>query len=259
MNRVERRRQAKQDEKLLVRGIDPESQDPEPTAALARHLYALFERAKQDRDIDLPVRYLHSKVDATLRGLRDIPVACKKGCSHCCHIWVSATAPEVLFIAKLLRRRGNPAAGDKIKAANLHTKDFEFDVRDQHPHPCPLLEDDTCSIYESRPAACRLAASADAEICARSYHNLTNEDIPTPFMHLLARSAYAVAFAIAMKHAQLPYQSYEFNAALTRAMERADAERAWLAGEDVFSGVMREPNDPFSEAPTQLMYNHAFG
>jgi len=259
MNRDERRRRAKDDEKLLARGIDPELNTPEPTAAMARQLHALFEHAKRDKNIDPPVRYLHSRIDATVDGIKRIPVACKKGCSHCCHIWVSATVPEVLFVAKALRRKGNAAVADKIKTAHLITKGFDFIARGQHPHPCALLENDVCSVYASRPRACRFAASADAAICARSYINLTSEDIPTPVLSVVGRNAYAIALTIALKHAQLPYHLYEFNAALARAIERDDAEREWLAGEDVFSDVRRDPNDVFSNSPAYLMYSHAFG
>jgi Fe-S-cluster containining protein len=172
---------------------------------------------------------------------------------------VSATAPEVLFIAKALRRQRNTATAERINSAHASTKEFDFYARGRHPHPCPLLEAELCSVYAIRPRACRFAASADAAVCARSYRDLANEDIPTPLKHLLARNAYAIALAIALKHAQLPYHLYEFNAALARAIERDDAEREWLAGEDVFADVRRDPNDVFSESPAYLMYSHAFG
>jgi hypothetical protein len=171
MNRADRRRQAKDDEKALRGGINPESTDPHPTAAMARTLSTLFERAIKRGNIDPPITYLHSKIDSTLKGLSDVPIACKKGCSHCCYIWVSASAPEVLFISKIIRAKGK-AVIERVKEAHIATKDYSFDNRDEHPYPCPLLEDNVCSIYSARPSACRLAASADAELCARSYHNI---------------------------------------------------------------------------------------
>jgi Fe-S-cluster containining protein len=156
------------------------------------------------------------------------------------------------------RQRGKSTSQEKINAAHILTKDFDFDTRDQHPTPCPLLHDDVCSIYAFRPTACRLAASADAAICARAYHNLSNENIPMPMIYMSARANYAIAFAVALKHAQLPHRAYEFNAALARAMERKDAEQAWLGGEDVFSGVLQDPNDPFSNPQAIRLYQHVF-
>ncbi len=252
-----RRRQSTQDERSLVRGINPESQNPEEIAGMARLLQTMFESAKQNGSIDAPVTFLQSKVDATVQGLGDIPIACKKGCSHCCNIWVSAPAPEVLFISKIVKLRGELTI-DKVRVAHQHTKDYAFDTRDQHPYPCPLLEQDVCSIYYSRPKACRLASSADDSICARSYHNLSNEDIPTPLMYLLGRSMYSVAMAAALRKVNLPYHDYELNSALVRAIDTDDAERSWLSGQDIFSDVLREPGDLFSDLHAQRLYEYAF-
>jgi Fe-S-cluster containining protein len=248
----------KQDEKGVARGIDPKSTNPESTAAMARLLHTMFERAKQDGNVDPPVMFLQSKLDATVQGFGDLPIACKRGCSHCCYTWVSVTAPEALFISKIVKLRGDRAI-DRVRTAHQHTKDYNFDTRPQHPQPCPLLEQDTCSIYDTRPKACRMAASNDAAICARAYHGLSNEGIPTPALYLLGRTVYSVAMASALRKANLPYHVYEFNAALIRAIDTDNAERVWLSGQDIFSGVMREPGDTFSETPAQMMYQHAFG
>lgn len=192
--------------------------------------------------------------------MKDVPVACGKGCSHCCYVWVSVSAPEVLFIAKRLRRRPDAQAiRDKVVAAHLSTKDFGFEVRDEHPSPCPLLVNNLCSIYDIRPKACRLAPSGDAEVCARSYHNLSHEDIPMPMMHLMSRSYYGIALAAALKHSNLPHVSLEFNGALSRAFEIADAEARWLNGENIFDGVLCDPNDLLAtDQQARMLYEHAF-
>jgi hypothetical protein len=43
-----------------------------------------------------------------------------------------------------------------------------------------------------------------------------------------------------------------------RSDERDDAERAWLAGEDIFADVRRDPSDLFLNGRAGLMYEHAF-
>ena len=115
-----------------------------------------------------------------------------------------------------------------------------------------------CSIYDSRPKVCRLAASADADICARTYHNITNEDVPTPMMYLVGRSAYAMVMAAGLRHAGLPHRGYEFNGALSRALETDQAEQRWLAGDDIFADVHRDPEDVFSNPQAQILYRYAF-
>jgi Putative zinc- or iron-chelating domain len=259
MSRADRRRQAKEDEKRLIHGIDPESSDPGAVAAMARLLHGLFETAKREKSIDPPVKFFLAKIDATLQAKSGVALACAKGCSHCCHACVSATAPEVLFLAKLIRRRGESGAFARVQAAHLATKDYDIAARAKHPHPCPLLEADLCSVYPSRPMTCRLAASADAMACARALRQSLGGTIPTPMCHLRARGVYEMTMVTALLHAGLPHRYYELNDALNRALLVEDAERAWLGGEDVFAGVRLDPNDTLSSPSTQRLYRHAFG
>ena len=259
MNRAERKRRAKEDEKLLQAGIDPETRDAEPTAAMARQLHALFATARRERFIDPPVKYFHAKLEATLKAGSPVAVACAKGCSHCCHAWVSATAPEVLYLAKRIRKAGSAAAVERVRAAYLATRDYDFGVRHLHPHPCPMLEADLCSVYDWRPAACRFASSADANACFRALRQLLGATIPVPMRHMKARGVYEIAMVIALHQAELPHRYYELNDALTRALSHDDAEAAWLGGEDVFAGARLDPNDALASQTTQLMYRQAFG
>ena len=104
-----------------------------------------------------------------------------------------------------------------------------------------------CSIYDHRPKACRLAASADAHVCARSCHNITTESIPVPSTHMTSRANYAMALAAALNKADLKDSAYEFSAAIVHALDTPDAEAAWLSGADVFAGVRGEP------IPTQFL------
>ena len=243
--------------KRLGPRIDAGSSDPEPTAEMARRLHTMFELAKQSGNIDPPVNFLYSKLETTIQDFGPIPIACKKGCSHCCHVGISATAPELLLIAKIVQRRGGEVI-DRLRAAHLYTKDFSFEERYRHPNPCPMLEQDVCSIYESRPRVCRLAVSGNASLCGRVFRQLTNEKIPTPSLYLGARTIYATVMAVALKRSRLPYDAYEFIAGLMRALDVPDAERAWLSGDNIFSDVMRYPGDIFAERTTQQVFKHAF-
>lgn len=258
MNRAQRRRQSKQDQTILLHGLNLKSPDADAIQALARQLYTRFEKARRDGDIDAPVKFFQSKINASLRRVEDLSLACKKGCSHCCYVCVSATAPEVLFIAKIVRRMG-PAAIARVRAAHDQTKAYDFYSRYEHPHACPLLKDDLCTVYETRPGACRFAASRSAEICARAYHNLSDERIPAPTTHLNGSSVYSLAMAAALKRAGLAYHAYELNAALVRAIDTDDAQRTWLSGADIFSGVPCEPTDIFSGPIAREVYERAFG
>jgi len=257
MDRAERRRQAKQDEQTLVRGIDLASTDREPMAALTRHLHVLFEKAKQTGGIEAPVQYLHTQISTTTRRLADIPVACGKGCAHCCHSWVSVTAPEVLYVARALRKRGRHAVA-RVSATDAVTGPLDFIARQRQPVACPQLVDNACSVYSDRPTVCRFTASADASACERAYMEISGEDLPRPRLYLMGRNIYAIALAGALRRAGLPFFAYEFNAALACALSTPEPERTWLAGQDIFATIPRDPVDVFETPAVQAMYEHTF-
>tara|TARA_B100000029_G_scaffold515678_1_gene623932 strand:- start:5130 stop:5903 length:774 start_codon:yes stop_codon:yes gene_type:complete len=257
MNKGKLRRQRKNDLNILVKGINLQRNNPEAITATARRLFSLLEIAKKEGNIDSPIKFLQSQINLSLDSSGTTQLACKKGCSHCCYIWVSATAPEVLYVSKLVKKMGEKVI-KKIRQANDFTKDFDFETRHEHPNPCPLLNDNVCSIYNSRPSACRYAASGNADICSRAYHGLSNESIPIPTTHIRGSQAYSLAFAIALKKSGFSYHAYEFNSALIRALDTKNAQKAWLSGDDIFSNVQKETVDIFSDSTAQQFYQSTF-
>lgn len=244
--------------KQLGPRIDVTSPDPSAAIEFAKSLSSLLEEAKIRKNFDPVIEILHRKVDASLRDFGDLPIQCKQGCSHCCFIWVSATAPEIFSIAKVITSRGSEAI-EKIRIADAETRSFDFESRSNHPYPCPLLQNDLCSIYQKRPKACRLAVSANSAICERSYQNKTDENIPTPAVNLMARSVFSIIFASALKNSDLPYTAYDLNGGLFRALSEPNAEERWLTGEDIFHGVNADPAEIFTNAQARAFLRAAFG
>jgi Fe-S-cluster containining protein len=257
MDRAARRRQARDDERILARGIDGGSDDPAQTAAMARQLYALFERAKRDGDIAPPVRLLHAKIEATQRNTSHFGLACTEGCSHCCKSWVSVCAPEVLFIAR--RVRDSALARERLAKAYVTTRPLDAAARLRIPIACPMLENNRCSIYRFRPMVCRFAASVSEPKCRSVFLQGSGETIPTPLYNLKARSSYVLSLALALRKAGLVHHFYEFNAALSRALEREDAERAWLSGDNMFADLARDETDILARARAPILFRQAFG
>lgn len=79
--------------------------------------------------------------------------ACRKGCSHCCHIGVALTQTEAAVIGKAIGRA--PLQVKRSKA--LDTKDYGYH------YPCTFLVEGACSIYEHRPLACRTHYNLDED------------------------------------------------------------------------------------------------
>jgi Fe-S-cluster containining protein len=77
--------------------------------------------------------------------------ACAKGgCSHCCHIPVAINEVEAALIGQEIGRRPH-----RLKKAKPISNDYGYDM------PCPFLKSGRCSIYKSRPLACRVHLNLD--------------------------------------------------------------------------------------------------
>lgn len=258
MNRADRRRREKEDERAVAPGLNISARDARQTASLMRLIHREVLEAIRVGSSQRLFSFVLNNLSKSDRQAPSDMIACRKGCCHCCHMWVSATAPEVLFIAAHLRRQRSDLAQILERAGR--TRGMNFDARGKHVAPCPLLSDDgSCSVYSNRPLACRTAASVDAEVCRRGYLELSDDEIPTPMFFLLQRAAYAIAMRGAFRKAGLPLVSYELNEALEAALTIPDAEKRWLKGDDVFADVQRDPNgDPLDQADNWHLYEFAF-
>lgn len=126
------------------------------------------------------------------------PISCRKGCAACCRMLVPVSPPEAFALAD--RIHGLPEeqrqtilnkvaeANTKLEQAGLlgpltalaetdrplTDEDFEPLNRDYYAlrMPCPFLENEICSVYEDRPAACReLMVTSPPELCQDLLHN----------------------------------------------------------------------------------------
>lgn len=126
-------------------------------------------------------------------------ISCRKGCAACCRMLVPLSAPEAFALREyvgqlptdrhtlLLNRLGDTK--DQLKRAGLWDRlndiaeaamavpDQELDPINRAYYalrmPCPYLENELCSIYEARPAACReLLVTSPAELCQDLVQNL---------------------------------------------------------------------------------------
>jgi Fe-S-cluster containining protein len=177
-------------------------------------------------------------------------IACAKGCGYCCHLRVTAMAPEVFLLANHIRREfkdSYDAVLARLRAADANARGLSSRERAQHHFPCGLLVDNSCSVYAARPSACRALTSISVETCKRGYEG-EEVQVLTPAVWTEIRGAHNQALWAALAHAGLSYNAYELNHALLVALDTRDAESRWLAGEDVFSSVSRESEDEEGEA-----------
>lgn len=166
------------------------------------------------------------------------PLACRSGCAFCCHSFVSASAPELFLLAEEVKRQ-NPDQLDqvvaRIEAAHQATRGLDKESRSRS-RACVLLIENMCSAYAGRPIACRAFASFSVEKCEQAFRT-GSDDIPMPAMNMQLRGACNQALASALARVGLPSQGYELTGGLLRVLQTPDAERRWLAGENILAGV----------------------
>ena len=173
-------------------------------------------------------------------------IACHEGCHWCCHLKVSATAPEVLLLADYLRRSAPPQVLEtaKRRAAELaqDTRIFSADDKAEAKIPCALLtEAGACAAYEARPLACRGWNAMDPESCRLE---LDDDTVLGERNEELARECAVVGIGLvsALEEARLPTEILELTSALHIALSEDNVLDRWLGGEAIFAAARADKN-----------------
>lgn len=102
-------------------------------------------------------------------------LACKKGCSYCCHLRVDTSMPEMLHLTGWLidNLPMEEVLEIKEKAEAKWEKTSKLsDEEIKHVRiPCPLLKNDVCVAYGARPVNCRGFYSVDLSKCIEGFQN----------------------------------------------------------------------------------------
>lgn len=125
-------------------------------------------------------------------------ISCRMGCAACCRMLVPLSAPEAFALHDYLTQlpadqRDRMTGRIRDTTARLRQEGLLDQLQElaDSPHalpddaldpinrayyalrlPCPFLENEICSIYEARPAACReLLVTSPAELCQDLVNN----------------------------------------------------------------------------------------
>ena len=183
------------------------------------------------------------------RPITDIDeIACKNGCSWCCYKQVEVSPLEVFAITNYIENRHEKFEIDdlKFRLAELDkiTNGLSPLSRLKETLPCAFLVDNSCSIYEVRPLACRGGNSIDADLCRRHVEDLDSVEkeielygnpywihaVPFKIMHALRDGLTA-----GIKKFQLGQEQLELTAATLIALNAKSSLERWIRGEDVFT------------------------
>lgn len=225
-------------------GVNP---DRLPTLfGLVRDLADILEDSKNTRRMSDAGAYVYKVYDAcakTYAGRET--VACKKGCGFCCHTVVTITAPEIFVLARAIQDRWNDPE-DSFKAdfnvAEARTRGLSLTQRQSGRVACPLLSENSCSVYVPRPLACRGHISKSLSACLDLYHHGVG-NIPQPLINQALRAFIFAGLHAALSLAHFDIREFELGHALQVALQPR-AEARWLAGEAIFDGVGQADQAP---------------
>ena len=128
--------------------------------------------------------YMHLVLDTLAKATEGI-VPCKSGCSHCCNMATLITAQEAQALAKASGRDMTMPSSDKFNRLE------DEDVRIYNGVACPFLIENKCSVYASRPHACRVHYSLDRDnlLC----QIVPGKEIRTPTLNTMQYTMLSVA------------------------------------------------------------------
>jgi Fe-S-cluster containining protein len=204
--------------------------------------------------------------DARLAAAPDAPsLACKAGCSWCCHFTVDVRPVEVFRILDFVE--GNFTAQEQarvrseIEANSAVLRPLDEVERMQRNVKCPFLQADApmnvpdnigissvpggqpmnvpdiigtssipggrCTIYAARPQTCRNYHATNAAGCQKSFEEPDNLDIDPDFAPLVYQTggAHVDGFSKALLEAGYDVSAHELNTALAAAMVEPVAAR----------------------------------
>jgi Fe-S-cluster containining protein len=120
---------------------------------------------------------------------------------------------------------------ERLRTRVAERRGWSCDERWLKRQMCVFLQSNRmCGIYEFRPLNCRGWTSKSRDDCA-------SESTVTPhaLVHL-ASQAVGNGLTWATAAMELEAHSYEFEAAILRALEIPDAAERWARGEQIFTG-----------------------
>lgn len=170
--------------------------------------------------------------DARLAAAADAhTLACKAGCSWCCHFTVDVRAVEVFRILDFVQNNLPAAEQARVRDEVAVNRDVMLKLseieRMQHNTRCPFLVEGRCTIYAARPQTCRNYHATDAAGCQKSFDEPDNLDIDPEFAPLVyqAGASHVDGFSMAMQREGYDTAVYEMNIALAAAWQQPQAAR----------------------------------
>lgn len=165
-------------------------------------------------------------------------LACKSGCSFCCHLHITVKPYEVLPLVEhyfeltdiekeLFQSKVNHNCELIEESADEDLLLINFD--------CPFLVHDSCSVYQGRPTSCRAAHSRSVEVCEKAY-NYPDIEIESDHIEGYTDTIRSIEHEFEEQLGEYhDVSDYNMNMALREAIKDPNWITRFLDGDEVFS------------------------
>jgi hypothetical protein len=228
--------------------MEPMTVDGEKIArAESESVLTILGGSRRPDVVDAIVHDAHSHADWLTDGAKQMippgPIACREGCSFCCHLRVITTIPEVLRIAARVRsdhgHEGIEALQQRIAQYRTATAGLDAEARRHRRAACPLLVDGRCSVYAARPMSCRGWNSLDVSGCEAHFLDPSRGvHVPIYGPQYQINACIQDGMATGLGAAGLQCDRVELAEALGVSLEVADAAQRWLRGDRIFAAAL---------------------
>jgi len=166
-------------------------------------------------------------------------LACKPGCVFCCHLYVEVTPLEAVAAWNTLREERYHDQRRAVSDNAARAIGLPPDQRRAAKVPCAMLSSSgACSIYETRPFACRGLYSTSAQACEAALNTPVGIPLPpirSPALPRALAAIVGVGINAALADTGIQNETLELTTALDTLERHPDFPARWLAGERVFS------------------------
>lgn len=166
------------------------------------------------------------------------PMACGRGCPHCCVLNVSVLLPEAMVIAEWIAPHHAGPAHAELLGRLVHHRNWSRWMDDEERiirrAVCPFLDaGGNCSVHPVRPLACRGVASLDDGSCRSAFDPIISDQDRGVPSDLHRRMVYDTAFAAmgsALRHHGLDDRSIELGSGVLAFARFPGSGKLFISG-----------------------------
>lgn len=162
-------------------------------------------------------------------------IDCHKGCCSCCRQAVFVSPFEALYLANYIKTNFSIEDQDvlKLKLLDKQTKAKKLNSKEYLDFytTCPLLDKETgsCTIYSSRPVACRLFLSKNVQTCKSLYIDKNKYIYPALYdLPLQVGREFCTGFNRYLTDLGLSVNDLRLEDALLIALSEENITKMWL-------------------------------